>query len=60
MNGDKYCYILDYATGMIYQIELTDKDKKLESEQLLESYGFNIDECSWMFIDTKIETIVEV
>lgn len=60
MNGDKYCYILDYSDGLIYSIELTEDDKTLESEDLLYKYGFNDSNCSWMFSDTKIDNIIEV
>lgn len=60
MNGDNFVYILNYGVGLIFEIELTEADKQLEAEELLDKYGFRIDECSWMFTENKIDNIIEV
>ena len=60
MNGDNFVYILDYGVGLIFEIELTEADKQLEAEELLDKYGFRTGECSWMFTENKIDNIIEV
>lgn len=44
-----YCYIFEYSSGTINKIELSDDDKELEGEEVLIKYGFNPDNCAWMF-----------
>ena len=60
MNGDNFVYILDYEVGLIFEIELTEADKQLEAEELLDKYGFKSSDCSWMFTENKIDNIIKV
>lgn len=56
----EYCYILDYSDATICEIELTDEDKDLESEDLLNKYGCKSDTCSFMFTAVRIENITKL
>ena len=60
MNGDNFVYILDYEVGLIFEIELTETDKQLEAEELLDKYGFSSNDCIWMFTENKIDNIIKV
>lgn len=56
--GDKYCYILDYSDSKAYKIILTEEDKKLNTEQLLDKYNLNIDTCCCMFSDNDLDNFI--
>ena len=43
MNGDNFVYILDYEVGLIFEIELTEIDKQLEAEELLDKYDMKLE-----------------
>ena len=60
MNGDNFVYILDYEVGLIFEIELTETDKQLEAEELLDKYGFRSSDCFWMFTENEIDNIIKV
>lgn len=54
----KYCYILDFGSGMLYCLHLECSDKKPEdfedNEDLIRYWGFNPDQCHWMFSDEEL------
>lgn len=50
----EYAYVMDYSIGEIFEIELTKEDKNLETEEILDKYGFNLDECYLMFSTKKL------
>ena len=56
MDNKEYIYILDYFDSTIYEI-VRDVDDKREIKDLLEEYGCNINTCSWMITDHKINKI---
>lgn len=56
----EYCYILDYSDSTVCVIEITEEDFNLESEELLEKYGCNIDTCEYMYSTNKIDNIIKL
>lgn len=56
MDNKDYIYILDYSDSTICEI-VRDVDDEREIEDVLEEYGCNIDTCSWMITDHKINEI---
>jgi len=53
----EYCYVLDYCAGSIYEIELDgtkEENYNEDTEELLEDYGLNANECNWMFSTDKL------
>lgn len=55
---DDYLYILDYSDSTISKIILKEEDKNLETEDIFNKYGFNIDNCYFMFSSIDIEKII--
>lgn len=49
----QYCYIFNHAGGTIVRLMLQEATKTPKdfgsAEELLDYWGFNPDECSWMF-----------
>ena len=58
-NIKEYIYVLDYSDCTICEIVL-DKDDDTDIEDVLEKYGCNVNTCSWMISDNKIENIIEL
>lgn len=56
MDNKEYIYILDYSDSTICEI-VRDTDDKREIEDVLKEYGCNINTCSWMITDNKINEI---
>lgn len=54
-NNRNYMYILDFSYPGIYEIELTEKDKTLTTDELLEKYLLKEDICQYMFSEYKLE-----
>lgn len=58
MEGFKYMYVMDFSDSSITEVYLKDEDNKLEANDLLNKYSFNVNTCSWMFTTTKIDNII--
>lgn len=58
MEGFKYMYVMDFSDSSITEVCLKDEDNKLEANDLLNKYSFNVNTCSWMFTTTKIDNII--
>lgn len=56
----EYLYIMDFSDASISEIEITKEDKNLETCNLLDKYGFNDDECFFMFTTQKINNINKI
>ena len=54
-NTFYYLYVLDFSYPGIYEIELTEEDKKLTSNEILEKYGLKEDNCHFMYTENKLE-----
>lgn len=53
----EFMYILDYSNCAIWEIELTEDDQNLETEELLDKYDVKMDNCSWLFSQQKLSII---
>lgn len=58
-NIKEYIYVLDYSDCTICEI-VRDKDDDTDIEDVLKKYGCNVNTCSWMICDNKIESITEL
>lgn len=56
----EYCYVMDFSDASLSEIEITEEDKDLESSDLLDKYGFNDDECFFMFTTKRITNINKI
>ena len=50
-----YMYILDFSYPGIYEIELTEEDETLTTNELLKKYDLKEDTCQYMFSENKLE-----
>lgn len=57
MDNKEYIYILDYSDSTICEI-VRDADDKLEVEDVFKEHACNINTCSWMITDHKINEII--
>lgn len=51
---NEYVYILDFCNNSICEIGITGNDVNLDSETLLNKYGFDIDNCNFMYSNYKL------
>ena len=59
-NIKEYLYVMNFSDASISEIEITEEDKNLESCDLLDKYGFNDDECFFMFTTKRITNINKI
>lgn len=59
-DAKEYCYVMDFSDASLSEIEITEEDKDLESSDLLNKYGFNDDECFFMFTTKRITNINKI
>lgn len=59
-DAKEYCYIMDFSDASLSEIEITEENKDLESSDLLDKYGFNDDECFFMFTTKRITNINKI
>lgn len=59
-NIKEYLYVINFSDASISEIEITEEDKDLESCDLLDKYGFNDDECFFMFTTKRITNINKI
>ena len=59
-NIKEYLYVMDLSDASISEIEITKEDKDLETCDLLDKYGFNDDECFFMFTTKRITNIIKI
>ena len=50
----KYCYILSYGLGKVFEHFITEDEVNLTTEEILKKHGFNEDECSVMYSTDKL------
>lgn len=51
---DEYVYILDFSNNTICEIGITGDDVNLDSETLFNKYGFDINNCNFMYSNYKL------
>lgn len=56
-NKFSYLYILEFSYPAIYEIELTEEDQKLTSDEILEKHGLKEDNCNFMYTKNKLELL---
>lgn len=56
-NNFNYLYILEFSYPAIYEIELTEEDQKLTSDEILEKHGLKEDNCNFMYTKNKLELL---
>ena len=54
-NTFYYLYVLDFSCPGIYEIELTEEDQKLTSNEILKKHGLKEDNCHFMYTKDKLE-----
>lgn len=54
-NKFGYLYVLECSHPAIYEIELTEEDQKLNSDEILEKYGLKEDTWGFMYTEHKVE-----
>ena len=54
-NNHNYMYILDFLYPGIYEIELTEEDENLTTNELLKKYGLKENTCNFMYTENKLE-----
>ena len=54
-NKFGYLYVLEFSYPAIYEIELTEEDQKLTSDEILEKHSLIEDNCQFMYTENKIE-----
>ena len=51
---------MDFSDASLSEIKITEENKDLESCDLLDKYGFNNDECFYMFTSNRITNINKI
>ena len=54
-NNFGYLYVLEFSYPAIYEIELTEEDQKLTSDEILEKRGLKKNTCDFMYSENKLE-----
>ena len=54
-NKFGYLYVLEFSYPGIYEIELTEEDQKLTSNEILEKYDLKETNCHFMYTKDKLE-----
>lgn len=56
----EYLYVMDFSDSTFSEIELKDENEEVDTEELLKKYGFNEDECYFMFTTKRITEINKI
>lgn len=59
-DAKEYCYVMDFSDASLSEIEITEENKDLEFSDILNKYGFNDDECFFMFTTKRITNINKI
>ena len=54
-NKFGYLYVLEFSYPAIYEIELTEEDQDLTSNEILEKHGLKESTCEFMCTENKLE-----
>ena len=54
-NKFNYLYVLEFSYPAIYEIELTEEDLILTSNELLKKYDLKETNCNFMYTKDKLE-----
>lgn len=53
-----YLYVLDYSDSSLHEIKLSEEDKKITAEEVLNKYGLHYSNCNWMYTEIPISAII--
>lgn len=54
-NKFGYLYVLEFSYPGIYEIELTEEDQTLTSDEILKKHGLKENTCEFMYSENKLE-----
>ena len=54
-NVFDYLYVFDFSYPALYEIELTEEDENLTTEEILKKRGLKEDNCQFMYTENKVE-----
>ena len=54
-NKFGYLYVLEFSYPAMYEIELTEEDQNLTSNEILEKNGLKESTCNFMYTENKLE-----
>lgn len=54
-NCKKYIYILSFSTNEVLEIGITEEDSNLTTEELLDKYDLDIDNCLVMYNSYRLK-----
>ena len=54
-NAFDYLYVFDFSYPALYEIELTEEDENLTTEEILKKRGLKEDNCQFMYTKHKVE-----
>lgn len=54
-NNFNYLYVFDFSYPALYEIELTEEDENLTTEEILKKRGLKEDNCQFMYTENKVE-----
>lgn len=54
-NVFDYLYVFDFSYPALYEIELTEEDENLTTEEILKKRGLKEDNCQFMYTEHKVE-----
>lgn len=57
LDDINYIYVLDYSTYSICEIKISDDERDMEIEDIIEKHGCNTNTSSWMCGEYPINTI---
>ena len=54
-NVFDYLYVFNFSYPALYEIELTEEDENLTTEEILKKRGLKEDNCQFMYTEHKVE-----
>lgn len=54
MEEQEYIYVMDYSDSTINRINITNEEDD-DVTRILRKYGFNDDECYYMYVNKEID-----
>lgn len=54
VHKGNYMYIFEYTNGELLELELTEEETKMDSEDILRKHGLKEDQCSWLVTSNKL------
>lgn len=55
----EYIYVLSYGDGKVYRIDIDEEDEDETTEDILNKYGFIINEMEYMYSTIETDCIIK-